>query len=161
MKLTSSWPPARVEGRVRAALHATTSAGPAGPAGPAGKYKKADFWIQFREFDTFLGKGRPIFNKIANVAQGLPKESQRGLKGGPKGSKGAQRTPRLSPRALQRVKKEAKVGPGGAKGVPKTPKGGQRKPKGKIYIKKLPINRPSGRYVTRLCFQVSKLLCSC
>ena len=64
VKLTSSWPPARVEGRVRAALHATTSPGPPGPPGPPGKYKKADFWRQFREFDTFLGKGRPIFNKI-------------------------------------------------------------------------------------------------
>ena len=133
-----------MEGEVPAALHATTSAG---QPGPAGKYTKADFRLQFREFDTFLGKGRPIFNKIANVAQGLPKETQRGPKGGPKGSKGAQRTPRESPRAPQRVKTEAKVGPGGAKSVPKTPKGSQRKPKGKIYIKKLPINRPSGRYV--------------
>ena len=108
---------------------------------------KLIFVIQLREFVTFLGKGRPIFNKIANVAQGLPKESQREPKGRPKGPKGAQRTPRGSPRAPQRVKTEAKVGPGGAKGVPKAPKGGQRKPKGKIYIKKLPINRPSGRYV--------------
>ena len=74
-------------------------------------------------------------------AKGRPRVGQRD----PKARKGR-------PRAPQRVKTEAKVGPGGAKGVPKTPKGCQRKPKGKIlvYIKKLLINRPSGRYVKNL-----------
>ena len=89
VKLTSSWPPARVEVGLLTALDATTS------AGQSGKYEKAVFWIQFREIDTFLGKARPIFNEIANVAQGLPKrtpeDDQRDPKGTPRKPKGQNR----------------------------------------------------------------------
>ena len=84
--------PGACRGEVWAALADTTSAG---TAGTAGKFQKADFWKQFREFDTFLGKGRPIFNKIANVVQGLPKRTPKGprrtAKGTPRAPQGSQR----------------------------------------------------------------------
>ncbi len=55
--------PRPCRGEVWAALADTTSAG---SGGTAGKFPKAVFWWQFREFDTFLGKGHHIFNKINN-----------------------------------------------------------------------------------------------
>ena len=60
----------------------------------------------------------------------------KGIQRIPKGPKGRQREPKGS----QRSKKESKVDPREAKGS-------QRE---KLYIKKLLINRPSGRYVTWL-----------
>ena len=109
--------------------------------------QKLIFDYSFVNSTHFSVKDVHFLIKLPMWPKGFPKRAKGSR---PKGSKGTQRTPRGSPRAPQRVKTEAKVGPGGAKGVPKTPKGGQRKPKGKIYIKKLPINRPSGRYVIRV-----------
>ena len=82
------------------------------------------------------------------TAKGTPKGRQREPKGIPKGTKGAQRTPKGSPRAPKGVKRRPKSAQGKPKALqrhPKEAKGSQRE---KIYIKKLPINRPSGRYVT-------------
>ena len=75
--------------------------------------------------------------------------------------KGPQRAAEGRPRALQREPKEPKGHPKAAQGLPKESKGVkrtpkstqgkpktvQRSPKEKIYSEKLPINRPSERYV--------------
>ena len=79
--------------------------------------------------------------------------------------KGPQKAAEGRPRALQREPKEPKGHPKAAQGLPKeskgvkrTPKSTQgkpktvkRSPKEKIYSEKLPINRPSGRYVYYYC----------
>ena len=67
-----------------------------------------------------------VFNKIAKVAQGPSKESQREPKARPKGIQRHPKDAQRSPRAPKRVKTEATVSPGGAKDAPKTPKGSQK-----------------------------------
>ena len=47
------------------------------PLAPVVEFRKAVLCWPFCEFGKFLGKGRPIFTKIANVAQGQAKEIQR------------------------------------------------------------------------------------
>ncbi len=89
-------------------------------------------------WELFLGKWRPIFNKIQKTPQGGP----RGPKGIPQVAQDGQRDPKGWPKRAQGHPKgsqrEPKVAPKEAKGTPKTPKGSQRD---KVYISKLPINR--------------------
>ena len=61
-------------------------------------------------------------SRCPRMAKGIPKAGQRAPKGTPKGTTGAQRESKGSPKS----QKEPQVGPGGAKGGPKTPKGSQR-----------------------------------
>ena len=61
-------------------------------------------------------------SRCPRLAKGIPKAGQREPKGIPKGTTGAQRESKGSPKS----QKEPQVGPGGAKGGPKTPKGSQR-----------------------------------
>ena len=122
-----------------------------GTGGTRKQIRKSCFVEQsFVNLTHFSVKDAPFSIKLPMWPKGCPKRPKGGPRAGQRDPKAPKGTPRGSPRSPQRVKTEAKVGPGGAKGVPKTPKGGQRKPQGKIiYIKKLPINRPSGRYVIR------------
>ena len=83
-----------------------------------------------------LGKLCPLFNNIQKTAQREPK----GVKGTPKGAKG-------SPKSAQG---RTKARPVGAQGDHMEPKIG---PVGPNYINKLPINRPSGRYVKMFYIQ--------
>ena len=81
------------------------------------------------------------------TAKGIPEGGQREAKGTPKGTKGAQRTPKgaqRTPKGSPRVPKGVKRASKSAQGRPKALQRSQRE---KIYTKKLPINRPSGRYV--------------
>ena len=94
-------------------------------------------------------------------AKGIPKGDKGSPrapdKGTPKGDKGSQRHPSRPqgvPQVLRDGKVEPKAIPKGAKGSPRTfhskPKEPHRHPReasGALYISKLPINRPSGRYV--------------
>ena len=81
------------------------------------------------------------------TAKRIPEGGQREAKGTPKETKGVQRTPK----GVERTPKGSPRSPKGVKRKPKSaqgrPKALQRSQREKIYIKKLPINRPSGRYV--------------
>ena len=110
----------------------------------------------------FKGLERPRITPNRFLTQSQPKRDPRQPKapqgdptGAPGRPKGVQRTAKGSPRAPQREPKEPKVGPKEAKGTPKGPKGSQRD---KIYIKKLPINRPSGRYVIPYIYPIYRRL---
>ena len=91
----------------------------------------------------------------------VPQDGQKDRKGGPMGAqrrlKGSQRHP-SRPQGVPQVFRDGEVEPKGipkgAKGSPRTfqskpmaPKRHPREASGALYICKLPINRPSGRYV--------------
>ena len=61
--------------------------------------------------------------------------------------KGGQRHPKVGPKETQGLPKESKGDQSRPKGSQRRSKDTQRKPKGKDIYQKLPINRPSGRYV--------------
>ena len=67
----------------------------------------------------------------------FPERSHKGPQGGPKGAKGG-------PKAAQRESKAPQREPEAGQREPKRP------PSRHNYINKLPINRPSGRYVSRI-----------
>ena len=78
--------------------------------------------------------------------KGTPKElkgTPKGPKGIPKEPKGTPKEPKVSPKAAKDTSKTPKGSPKGSQGAQSRPKAGQRH----LYINKLPINRPSGRYV--------------
>jgi hypothetical protein len=85
-------------------------------------------------------------------------DGQRDPKGGPRHPKGSQREAKVAPKGAQGTPKGAKGRPKSPQREPKAPqrepkgaqsrpKGNQKDPKSTHYINKLPINRPSGRYV--------------
>ena len=83
------------------------------------------------------------------MAKGSSEGGKREAKGAPKGTKGAQRTPKgaqRTPKGSPRVPKGVKRASKSAQGRPKVLQTSRRE---KIYTKKLPINRPSGRYVIK------------
>ena len=82
-----------------------------------------------------------------------PKGNQMDPKGDQMDPKGSQMDPKGS-------QTKPKVAPRETKGAPKTPKGSQGD---KLYIHKLPINRPSGRYVREIDesgIELRKNMCS-
>ena len=99
--------------------------------------------------------------KAVQGSQRDPQDGQRDRKRGPMGAqrrpKGSQRHPRRPqgvPQVLRNGEVEPKGIPKGAKGSPRmfrsnpmAPKRHPREASGALYICKLPINRPSGRYV--------------
>jgi len=78
-----------------------------------------------------------------------PKGRPKGAKGSP--SKGTPKGPKGRPKGAQGLPNESKRNPKSVPGAPKAlkrhPKAAKGSQREKIYIKKLPINRPSGRYV--------------
>ena len=83
-----------------------------------------------------------------------PKDTPKERKKPKVGPKEPQRTPSGSQRVPQRRLRRPKSAPREPQGTPKQrkktkvgPKGPQMGGRGRFYIKKLPINRPSGRYV--------------
>ena len=85
--------------------------------------------------------------RATEESKGVPRHP----KGAQKAPKGRPRHPKVSPRAPQRKPKAPKAVPKEGQG---TAKETQKKPQAQyiyiyiyIYITKLPINRPSGRYV--------------
>ena len=80
--------------------------------------------------------------------EGTPKKLK-GRQSQPKGGQGLPKTSKASPKGSQREAQRAQS----------HPKGGQRHPKntpGPNYMNKLPINRPSGRYVKLYCNLVAR-----
>ena len=138
------------------------------PVDPLANSGRLDFAAIYNEFGTFPRKVRSNFEKIQQTPQGsprrakgtprapqdapkrtkgTPKDGQMGPKGTQKGAKGSQRAPKGSQRAPTGSQKERKGTQKGARGSPKS---APRKPKGQDLYFKLPINRPSGRYVINI-----------
>ena len=147
-ELTSSWPPARwnpgPDQHARSQFR--------GQTGPAGRVPgDKNLLIFTMNLAHFAGKRVPKSGlrlngtpsgppgaqgaphgpqKCPKMATGSPSDGQRGAQSTPKGAKGRPKSPQKHPRGSQRCHKMAKGSPG--------------RPN---YINKLPINRPSGRYV--------------
>ncbi len=105
-------------------------------------------------------KGAKGTQREPRAPQRKPNGTPKGAKPARKGAKGSPRAHQNEPRAPIKEPKEAQGHPKGAKEVPKSPqrkpKAHQRhsregKPKGRDLYFKLPINRPSGRYVIVKC----------
>ena len=133
--------------------------------------RRIDFACIYFDFGSFSQKTSPQIDTIQKTPRGSPTpqkggqrwptDGQRDTKGTPKGSHG-------EPKVTQGAQKGSHWSPKMAKGRPRAPKGSQAQshPKGsqrhpqrhpreakgsqrdKIYIYKLPINRPSKRYVS-------------
>ena len=143
--LPSSWPPACVEGGVRASVLDTTSGT---PVAPVAKFQKRRCCCYLRYFST-----REV-PKSGLPPNGTP-HGPPGAQGAPNGPQRYPKTANGSPKAGQRGPESTQREPKGDQSRPKSvPMGSQRWPKtakgspgGPNYINKLPINRPSGRYV--------------
>ena len=150
---------------LRTALHATTSGSPGSPGSPGNEFQQALECCNLRYLRARTpSKSYPVspWPRLGpDEAPGQPWKALPEAKGTPMDGQ-------RSPRAPQRSQKEPKVSPKAAKGTSKTPKGSpkgsqrepqgaQSRPKGSqrhLYINKLPINRPSGRYVINTWYQV-------
>ena len=124
---------------------------PGNPGNPDLNSGRLVFAAIYNEFGTFPRKVTSNFQQNLEDATRQPKASPRGPKDGqrepkgtPKGAKGSPKGSQREPKDIQREPKGFKVGQKETKGTPTTPKGSQRD---KMYIYKLPINRPNGRYV--------------
>ena len=96
-------------------------------------------------------QNRSKFFKIVFYLYRAPPPSPLGLKGSqgpPRATTGSPRAPQGTPKGPQRTAKGSPRAPQREpKGAQSRPKGDQRQHRGPNYINKLPINRPSGRYV--------------
>ena len=135
----------------------TVSPGPPGPPESGCKFQRVNFCAQARylraiglRWGSHGPKGSPKrpqgSQREPKSAPSHPRGAQGALKGSHEHPKGSQRESKGTPKGTKRWPKKAKETPKDipkrAKGSPKSP---QRRPKD--YIDKLPINRPSGRYV--------------
>ena len=126
--------------------HDNTSGGPAGPAGQPCKFPEARPCAQARILSAFFLQRR---HGIPKDDQECPKEAQ----GHPKGAQGHSKGDQEHLKGAQVCAKEAQGDPKAALGHPKEAQGrtkeSQREPRQPKMYKKLPINRPSGRYVSQ------------
>ena len=131
MQLPSSWPPVCVGSGVRVAVFDTTSARSVQSVRSVSSAKNADL----------------IDILHTNALARSPDEAclSVGLQNGPLGPKALHMDPKCVPRWPKGDQSRPKGVPMGSQGWPKTTKGS---PAGPNYISKLPINRPSGHYVT-------------
>ena len=85
--------------------------------------------------------------KQAPYVPGWPKGAQRPAKGSPRASQKEPQEPKGRPKGAQGLPKESKRRPKSAQGTPKALQRHPKEAKGEDIYQKLPINRPSGRYV--------------
>ena len=107
---------------------------------PRANSKKLFFEDSFVNLTHFSVKDVPFSIKLTLWPKGSPKRAQ----GNPRSAQGRPKRIQRQPKCSQKSQNGAQSW---SRGRQRRPKDTPRKPKGKIYIKKLPINRPSGRYV--------------
>ena len=126
------WAPSRISWH-----HFAGSSGSGGSRGSGGVFQKRRSDRYTRDF---VAHEVPSFKNFWKAATRDPKAPQ----GQPKGAQGRPKASQRGPKAAPGTTKGAQWRPTGVQGRPMAP---QKELQGDLYTSKLPLNRPSGRYV--------------
>jgi hypothetical protein len=108
---------------------------------------------------SFFCGGAPGTPRSPKVAQKTPNGTPREPKAIPRDPRVPQRIPRASQGGPRGSQRSPRAPQGSAEAPQREPNGGKGSPSNSKYMRKLPINRPSGRYVKLMAAILSIRCC--